>query len=449
VSVVIDLECAADEVAEWAARAPLTEGVLTPFGVVDPDRLSQDGCLNLLIGLERLGAWVAAQQARVLNRLAERPDPVPAPRGQREFAAHEYVREEISAALRWSDGQTGERMQTATVLSSRLTATLDMLEDGSISYVHARALAGSVRDLDQSVTAEVEVRVLRRAAQQTPAEFRRAVRRAVATLDPRGAEERHEAVADERRVAYEPADDAMAWINAFLPAADAQTVMTAVQAVADKARAADPDDARTADQLRADALTAICAAALNGGRVDGLPMWQGRRPNVNVCVALSTLLGFDEQPGDLDGYGPVPATVARRMAADPSGTWRRLVTDERGHLLDYGRTTYRPPADLREYVIARDRTCRGIGCHRQARRCELDHVHDWDDGGQTDAGNLAPECRRDHHLKHDAGWTVRRRADGTVEWTSPAGRAYEKPPETYPVDHTRPPKKPAADPPPF
>jgi hypothetical protein len=67
------------------------------------------------------------------------------------------------------------------------------------------------------------------------------------------------------------------------------------------------------------------------------------RPAIPVCVALSTLLGLDQQPGELAGTGPIPASIARRLAADPTGTWRRLVTDELGKLVDYGRTTYRPP----------------------------------------------------------------------------------------------------------
>ncbi|MGH8859944.1 MAG: HNH endonuclease signature motif containing protein [Jatrophihabitantaceae bacterium] len=86
--------------------------------------------------------------------------------------------------------------------------------------------------------------------------------------------------------------------------------------------------------------------------------------------------------------------------------------------------------------LARDRTCRGIGCHRQARRCELDHVQDWQTGGATSAANLIPSCGRDHHLKHDAGWNVHRHPDGTISWTSPHGRTYDKPPETYPIDTT-------------
>ena len=96
------------------------------------------------------------------------------------------------------------------------------------------------------------------------------------------------------------------------------------------------------------------------------------RPSIQVTVALSTLLGLDEQPGDLDGSGPIPASLARRIAADQSGTWRRLVTDETGRLVNYGRSTYRPPKDLADHVIARDRTCRFPTCNRKAGRCEID-----------------------------------------------------------------------------
>ncbi|WP_239374834.1 MULTISPECIES: hypothetical protein [unclassified Frankia] len=41
--------------------------------------------------------------------------------------------------------------------------------------------------------------------------------------------------------------------------------------------------------------------------------------------------------------------MARQVAGD--GVWRRLVTDPvDGKLLDYGQTTYRPPADLTRFV---------------------------------------------------------------------------------------------------
>jgi hypothetical protein len=45
-----------------------------------------------------------------------------------------------------------------------------------------------------------------------------------------------------------------------------------------------------------------------------------------------------------EGDGPEesrthPAQVARRIAADHTGTWRRLITDEHGRLPDYGHST--------------------------------------------------------------------------------------------------------------
>jgi hypothetical protein len=161
------------------------------------------------------------------------------------------------------------------------------------------------------------------------------------------------------------------------------------------------------------------------------------RPAVQVTVALSTLLSLDEQPGDLDGTGAIPASLARCIAADQTGTWRRLVTDEMGRLIDYGRTTYRPPKDLTDHVIARDRTCRSPHCNRNARRCELDHETPWAQGGTTNADSLNSLCRRHHHGRHEAGWIPDRQPDGSVEWTSPTGRRYTDPPATYPIDRTR------------
>jgi hypothetical protein len=73
---------------------------------------------------------------------------------------------------------------------------------------------------------------------------------------------------------------------------------------------------------------------LHGSVSDELPREHGLRPSVQVIVALSTLLGLDEQPGELAGSGPIPAAVARRIAADETGTRRRLLPDERGHLVD-------------------------------------------------------------------------------------------------------------------
>ena len=93
-------------------------------------------------------------------------------------------------------------------------------------------------------------------------------------------------------------------------------------------------------------------------------------------LAHSTLIGADDQPAELVGHGPIPAGLAREIAAD--AVWRRLVTDPlSGTVLDYGRTTYHPPAALADHVRVRDVYCRFPGCRRRAADAELDHVVAW------------------------------------------------------------------------
>jgi hypothetical protein len=158
---------------------------------------------------------------------------------------------------------------------------------------------------------------------------------------------------------------------------------------------------------------------------------------VQVTVALSTLLGLDEQPAVLDGYGPVTAGAARRLAGDPTSTWRRLVTDPLGRLLDYGRTTYRPPQDLVEHVTAEQPICRFPSCSLPSRRAEIDHLRGWTDGGPTNPKNLDPLCTPDHLTKHNGLWDVECLADGTLRWHSRlTGRVYDDAPHTLPLDGT-------------
>jgi hypothetical protein len=66
----------------------------------------------------------------------------------------------------------------------------------------------------------------------------------------------------------------------------------------------------------------------------------------------------------------------------------------------------------------------------------VDHRHAWEDGGETNAENLQALSVRHHHQKHEAGWNSERLPDGAIEWTSPDGHVYRKPPETYPIDRT-------------
>jgi hypothetical protein len=55
---------------------------------------------------------------------------------------------------------------------------------------------------------------------------------------------------------------------------------------------------------------------------------------IEVRVRLSTLLGVDEHPAELPGWGPIPAAAARDLvAAQHHAEWRIAIVDTEGYLL--------------------------------------------------------------------------------------------------------------------
>ena len=92
---------------------------------------------------------------------------------------------------------------------------------------------------------------------------------------------------------------------------------------------------------------------------------------------------------------------------------------------------YKPPTALREFVVARDQTCRRPTCRQPAWRGDLDHTVPYDSGGRTCRCNLGGLCRADHLLKHRPGWSLVQTAPGTFLWTTPSGRTYRTGPDVY------------------
>jgi hypothetical protein len=172
---------------------------------------------------------------------------------------------------------------------------------------------------------------------------------------------------------------------------------------------------------RADALTAIASQALASMANDVQPH---RRPiTISVAIDLPTLLGLAENPGQLAGYGAIPASVARRLAAD--GNWQRFVSDPAtGNLLDFGREKYTPPQELVDYLLARDRICRFPGCRRAGQSSDIDHAKSWETGGETNPSNLGLLCRRHHRMKTHGGWSLESNPDGSCLWKSPVGKQF-------------------------
>jgi hypothetical protein len=224
-----------------------------------------------------------------------------------------------------------------------------------------------------------------------------------------------------------------------MPAEDLAAFWTAIDAAARYTKTSNPDQPRSLDQLRADKLAELCWSALEVGHLgccnpacghlhQRLGTRHGRAATVGVTVPISTLLGVDDNPAHLHGYGPITADVARRIAA--TGTWRRLLTDPAsGALLEYGTTRYSPPADLVEHVNARDRTCRFPTCTHPAETCDFDHTTPASQGGPTSADNGGPLHRRHHIDRTHHGWRLEQPEPGVFLWTSPTGHTYRADPE--------------------
>ncbi len=83
--------------------------------------------------------------------------------------------------------------------------------------------------------------------------------------------------------------------------------------------------------------------ARGSGQAGGIGRVGARSGRVEVRVRLSTLLGLDDCPGELTGWGPVHAELARQLAHIHTGAeWRFAVTDSEGKLRHAGITRHRP-----------------------------------------------------------------------------------------------------------
>jgi hypothetical protein len=347
------------------------------------------------------------------------------------------------------------RIDVASTLVNHLPNTCSALATGELSAAHAtviaRETAAAIRDgLSEFAIFSIEEKAIAHAEFHTPSQVAQQVRSAIAKFAPATFEEVVEKARDSRRVSCYNDVDGMSTVVAILPAEDAQTVMKAIEAfiikgssvfkISDlsktdahtidsydkvgKTSDSRHSDSRSADMKRADALTSLAGFALAASSEE---VALHRRPiTVNVTIDLPTLLGLSENPGQLAGYGAIPASVARALASD--GKWKRFITDpQTGALLDYGRETYQPPQALIDFLIARDRTCRFPGCRRSAALSDLDHAQSWEEGGTTSLDNLGALCRRHHQLKTHGGWGIESRADGSCTWTSPLGKIYQTP----------------------
>ncbi|KXZ57633.1 hypothetical protein Mlaev_02823 [Microbacterium laevaniformans] len=349
------------------------------------------------------------------------------------------IRLELAAALRVTEHAAGVLLTQAQALETRYPAVLDALGAARVTERHVHVLIELLDPLTPAEREAVYPRALVLAEAEPVGTFRRRVRALIDQTRVESLPERHERALDERRVFVEPADDGMAWLNAYLPAVEAHAIHGRLTAIAKAVTAADGDE-RTLEQARADVfgdllIDGTCTAHPDAAR--------GIRATVVVTVPALALL---DAPTDalncgvavVDGVGPIPIDKARELCGGAEGWMRILTHPDTGAVLSVGRERYRPPPALQKLARWRAARCMAPGCAIPAERCDLDHTLAWEHGGHTTLTNLAPLCRGHHTLKHHGGWRVHHLTgpthNGALEWISPYGRRYVVAPErTLPV----------------
>ncbi|AYF98953.1 HNH endonuclease signature motif containing protein [Protaetiibacter intestinalis] len=351
-------------------------------------------------------------------------------------------RAELACALRMPERAVETLLGESRMLTRQLPATFAALGEGLFSYRHAQVLIDETAELDPVDREAVERVALGVARSVTVAQFRRKVRRLRERRNPESMVERVRTAHTRRELVLEPARDGMAYLGIYTNAVDAAAIYEKATTAA--GHAVEDGDPRTLTQLRVDVLVDALLerdSTLGLGRTmletmnadpDELLAIQettvgpfaGIIPTVIVTVPIGTLLGGN-QPGNLEGVGPIDAATARKLTSHAPVLYRMLTDPDTGTGLSMGRTAYRVPEPLRRWLRVRDGSCRFPMCLICTRRCDIDHTRDWaTQNGPTDHDNLAHLSRGHHTLKHHGGWKVVQDTRGVLQWTSYLGREY-------------------------
>ena len=322
---------------------------------------------------------------------------------------------EIAAALRMTRRRADGEVSLALELQCRLPSVWNALCEGIIDVFRARALVDETLHLSIAAAREVVATIIGDAPLLTTGQLRSRLRKLCIQVDPDEAAERYALAVEDRRVTIEAGSDGTASLHAIsLPPDRATAAKNRIHQLAmDLKRGG---DARTMDQLRADVLLDLL-----DGRVMGPD-----RGSVHITTDLEALARLNNAPGELAGFGPVAADIARQTAEQlRAGKWHWTVTDSRsGMPVASGTTRRRPTAAQRRYVHARYPTCIHPGCRMPAMQSDLDHRIPWTESRRTDTDNLYPLCRYHHQLKTSLGWTYRPLGDGDFQFSTPLGHTY-------------------------
>ena len=345
-----------------------------------------------------------------------------------------------------SVGTARREVALGKALTNDLPATREAVTAGRMSLEHAQVLTqfGPTSDARRAALAgdrpdRNEAHLVATAQRTGVDDFRKAVRRWAAAVDTQAHEAEYATAVDREYLFLARVPDGVQ-IKGFLAAEHAETLSTALCAVAGVPAA---DDPRPPEQRHAAALTSLARLVLDrglGGAGGALV-----RPHLSVHVPWDTVerlhaLATDTAAGtaphdvalnrpdgtlgtapELDDGTPIPLSVLAQLACDAEIT--RIVFGPDGEPLDVGRAQRTFTGSQRRGVVARDRSCQYPGCGAPPMICEVHHVRWWvRDLGPTAVGNGVLLCAFHHRVVHQrnigitriSGSWVLREADGRL-----------------------------------
>jgi uncharacterized protein DUF222 len=388
---------------------------------VDPSA-DEQALIRRIAELERLKSAAAAGQARAAaaldaaRRSSEAAVGVPTPRRGRGVAS------EVALARRDSPARGNRHLGFAKALVHEMPHTLAALEHGLLSECRATLIVRESACLDVEDRRALDAELCGEPTDldgMGDARVAAAAKTIAYRLDPHAVVERAAKAENERCVTIRPAPDTMTYLTALLPVATGVSVYAALRRQADTTF-----DGRSRGQVMADTLAE---------RVTGRSAATATPIAVNLVLSDATLLGGDDTPAEVGGYGPVPAAVARHLVATAvddrrsRATLRRIYAHpQSGALVALESRARLFPRGLATFIGLRDQLCRTPYCDAPIRHS--DHAQPHAKAGPTNAVNGLGLCERCNYIKEAASWRVTASVDesGThaAEFTSPTGERY-------------------------
>ncbi len=252
--------------------------------------------------------------ARVLAEFAERrpPDSFQAARSDQISSIGRWAPDEVGLALRLARGSAAARVGQSVQLVGGLPGTLALWKQGHLDLPRVQVTTDATAHLTPEQARQVEERVLGRAGGQTRGQLSAAVVRAVAAVDPDGAD-RHKRAQRERRAGVSAERDGMASLWASLAAPDA---VASFEWLSRLARSLEAEDGRGMDARRA-------AGGRHDHRLKDAPGWQVVL-GADRSLSWTTPTGhrYTSTPHDYRRNNPPPApanNADRHTAPGPRG----------------------------------------------------------------------------------------------------------------------------------